>query len=54
MVDNILSNASMCLHLFYPDSRDIDWSIKVSVSAVVCCFSCLLIKIMQNEGKVIF
>lgn len=49
-----LSNASVCLHFFYPDAGDIDRSVNVNVLAVVCCFSCLLIKIMQNEGKAIF
>lgn len=39
---------------FLPDVGDIDWSINVNVLAVVCCFPCLLIKIMQNEGKAIF
>lgn len=48
------SNASVCLHLFCPDASDIDRSINVNVLAVVCCFSCLLIKIMQNERKAIF
>lgn len=54
MVANTLGNASVCLHFLYPDADNIDWSINVNVSVVVCCFSCLLIKIMQNEGKVIF
>lgn len=48
------SNASVCLHLFCPDASDIDRSINVNVLPVVCCFSCLLIKIMQNERKAIF